>query len=167
MTLLRLAYPSLVRACLAVAVAAALGLPLVAQQPRTLTIIMVDGKTGKPIIPSNLIVRFDYLNEVHNTSTAIDDEGVARVLIPDNAKFISVQGTFNNSMDIYVNCDAAMEKDITTRHWYPVADIQSTGVVMPNECYKGKYAEATHLNPKPGIFVFYVRKNNWHEFAPE
>lgn len=128
---------------------------------------MVDGKTGKPIVPSNFIVRFDYSNAIHNNSVAIDDQGVARVLIPEGAKFLSVQGTYNSSTDIYVNCDAAMEKDITTLHWYSIADILSTGVAMPNECYKAKYAEATHLNPKPGMFVFYVRKNNWHESAPE
>jgi len=128
---------------------------------------MLDGKTGKPIVPSNFIVRFDHRNEVHNDSVVIDDEGVARALVPAGAKYLSVQGTFNNSMEIYVNCDAAMEKDVSTLHWYSVPDILASGVAMPNECYKGKFAEATRINPKPGMFVFFVRKNNWHEMPPD
>jgi hypothetical protein len=70
-------------------------------------------------------------------------------------------------MEIYVNCDAGMEKDISTLHWYSVDEILRSGVAMPNECYKGKYAEATRSIPKPGMFVFFVRKNNWHEMPPD
>jgi hypothetical protein len=48
-----------------------------------------------------------------------------------------------------------------------VDEILRSGVAMPNECYKGKYAEATRSIPKPGMFVFFVRKNNWHEMPPD
>jgi hypothetical protein len=159
--------PFVNRSFLALALAAAFCGHLHAQTTPTITILMLDGKTGKPIVPSNFIVRFDHRNEVHNDSVVIDDEGVARALVPAGAKYLSVQGTFNNSMEIYVNCDAAMEKDVSTLHWYSVPDILASGVAMPNECYKGKFAEATRINPKPGMFVFFVRKNNWHEMPPD
>ena len=55
----------------------------------------------------------------------------------------------------------------STLHWYSIPEILSTGVAASNECYKGKYADATHVTPKPGQFVLYVRKNNWHELPPE
>jgi hypothetical protein len=141
--------------------------PLHAQTAHTVTVLMLDGKTGQPIIPSNFIVRFDHLNAIRNDAVTVDDGGVAHVLVPAGATYLAVQGTYDNSMNLYINCDAAMEKNIATLHWYSVADILSTGVAMPNECYKGKYAEATHVALKPGTFVFTVRKNNWHELPPE
>ncbi len=134
-----------------------------AQTAPTVTILMLDGKTGRPIVPSNFIIRVDHLNAVHNEWLKLNDDGTGEVTFPSGASFLSVQGTYNSSMEIYVNCDSSMEKDTSTLHWYSVLDILNSGVAMPNECYKGKYAEATHVTPKPGQFIFFVRKNNWHE----
>ncbi len=124
---------------------------------------MLDGKTGKPIVPSNFIVRLDHLNAVHNEMLKLGDDGIGTITVPPGASFLSIQGTYNGSTDIYINCDAGMEKDTHALHWYAVPEILSTGVVAPNECYKGKYAEATHTDPKPGQFVLFVRANNWRE----
>ena len=101
---------------------------------------MLDGKTGKPLVPDNYIVRLDHLNAMHNEALQINDDGSGKVTVPASASFLSVQGTYHGSMEIYVNCDAGMEKDTSTLHWYPIADILNSGVAMPNECYKGKYA---------------------------
>jgi hypothetical protein len=140
--------------------------PLHAQATHSVTILMLDGKTGKPIVPSNFLVRIDHLNAVHSEWISINDEGLGEVTVPAQTKYLSVQGAYNNSMDTYVNCDAAMQKDVHTLHWYTVADVLAKGINTPNECYKGKYAESTILTTKPGLFVFYVRKDNWHE-VPE
>ena len=51
---------------LASTLAAALCSPLNAQADKTITVLMLDGKTGRPIIPSNLLVRIDHLNAIHN-----------------------------------------------------------------------------------------------------
>jgi len=152
-----------VRILLALTLAAALSLPLHAQSGKSITILLLDGKTGKPIIPSNFLVRIDHLNAIHSDWLKINDDGTGLVTVPASASFLSVQATYESSIEIYVNCDAGMEKDTSTLHWYSIADILSSGVAMPNECYKGKYAEATHVTPKPGEFVFFVRKNGWHE----
>lgn len=167
MTRLFAAHSAVTRLLLALVFAAALCAPLRAQSPHAVTILMLDGKTGKPIIPSNFIFRTDHLNTIHNDWIAINDEGVGRVNIPAGATDLSLQGTYNNSMDIYVNCDAAMQKNVHTLHWYSVADILAKGVNAPNECYKGKFAEPTRLDTKPGVFVFYVRKNNWNEIPED
>lgn len=155
------------RLFLVLAVAAALHAPLRAQAAPTVTIIMLDGKTGRPIVPSNFIVRIDHLDATHNEWLKLKDDGTGLVTFPSGASFLSIQGTYNNSMDIYVNCDAGMEKDTSTLHWYSVLDILNSGVAIPNECYKGKYAEATHVTPKPGEFILFVRKNNWHELGQD
>lgn len=146
-----------------VTLAVVLCLPSLAQDARTITVLMLDGKTGQPIVPSNFIVRFDHLNAVHNEALQLGDDGVGQITVPAGASFLSVQGTYESSINIYINCDASMEKNTSTIHWYSIAEILNTGVAIPNECYKGKYAEATHQDNKPGIFVLYVRKPNWHE----
>ena len=150
-------------AILAIALAAPLSLPIHGQADKTITVLVLDGKTGRPIIPSNLLVRIDHLNAIHNEWLKLTDDGLGIVTVPASASFLSIQGAYESSMEIYVNCDASMEKDTSTLHWYSIADILTSGVSMPNECYKGKYAEATHKENKPGVFIVYVRKNNWHE----
>ncbi len=151
----------------ALAFAAAVCSPLCAQTGKTITILMLDGKTGKPIIPSNFLVRIDHLDAVRNESVRINDDGLGTAAVPDSASFLSVQGTYDESMDTYVNCDAAMQKNVRTLHWYSIQEILTTGVNAPNECYKGKFEETTHLEPKPGVFVFYVRKTSWHEMPAD
>jgi hypothetical protein len=36
----------------------------------------------------------------------------------------------------------------------------TSGVIAPNECYKGKYERMVRVNPKPGQFVFFARPAN-------
>lgn len=155
--------PPAIRILLALALSAALTGPIRAQAAQTISVLLLDGKTGKPIIPSNFLVRIDHFDALHPEWLRINDDGLGTVTLPAGASFLSVQATYNNSMDIYVNCDAAMQKDVHTLHWYATADILAKGVNAPNECYKSKYAESTHLDTKPGVFVFYVRKGSWNE----
>ena len=122
---------------------------------------MADGKTGKTITPDNFVIRFNHLNAIRNETLTLNDDGSGKVKFPANATFISVQGTYHNSIDLYVNCDAGMEKDTSTIHWYSVADILSTGLAAPNECYKGKYSKSAAIPAVPGEFIFYVREIGW------
>jgi hypothetical protein len=151
----------------AVGLAAALLGALHAQETKTVTVLMLDGKTGQPIVPSNLLVRVDHLDAIHNEWLKLNDDGTGQVTVPAGASFLSIQGTYENSVDIYVNCDAGMEKNTSTLHWYSIPEILNSGVATPNECYKGKYADATKTTAKPGQFILFVRKNNWHESPPE
>jgi hypothetical protein len=134
---------------------------------RIITIVMADGKTGKTLTPDNFVIRFNHLNAIRNETLVLDDDGSGKVKVPANATLISVQGTYHNSIDLYVNCDAGMEKDTSTLHWYSIADIVSTGVAAPNECYKGKYAKSAAIPPVPGEFIFYVREIGWHDLHSE
>jgi hypothetical protein len=138
----------------------ALCLPLHAQTGKTISILLLDGKTGQPITPSNFLVRIDHENAVHNEWLRINDDGTAQVTLPAYASLLSMQATYDASMDIYINCDAAKEKVKDTVHWYAVADILKTGVTAPNECGKAT------AKAKPGEFVFFVRKRGWRD-APE
>lgn len=133
------------------------------RQPRTITIIMVDGKTGKTMTPDNFVIRFNHLNAIRNDTLTLNDDGTGKVKLPADANLISVQGAYHNNIDIYVNCDAGLEKDTSTLHWYPIADILSNGLSAPNECYKGKYAKTAAIPPARGEFIFYVREPNWRD----
>jgi hypothetical protein len=152
-----------IHAFLAVTLAAALLGPLHAQTGKTITILMLDGKTGKPIVPSNFVVRIDHLDAIHNEWLKLNDDGTGEVTVPAGTSFLAVQGTYHQSMDIYINCDAGMEKDTHTLHWYSISDILNSGVTAPNECYKGKYEDSARATAKPGEFIFYVRETTWHE----
>jgi hypothetical protein len=128
------------------------------QTAATITIRMFDARTASAIIPNNLLVRVDHRDEMQNQTLHIDDLGVGTVTLPAGATVLSVQGTYNDGMEIFVNCDAGMEKNINVLHWYPIATVLSTGVIAPNECYKGKYERDPRVPLKPGEFDFFVRK---------
>jgi hypothetical protein len=144
-------------ACLAALIA-----PLHAQTGNTVTIRMYDARSGKQLTPSNYMVRFDHQDDLHNETLHIDDDGTGQIIVPASATFLSVQGSFDDSTQIYMNCDSGMEKDAAKLHWYSIADIQATGVIAPNECFKGKY-ERPRIAVKPGEFIFYVRGRNWRD----
>lgn len=133
------------------------------QPSKTITILMLDGKTGKPLTPNNYIVRFDHSDTIHNESLQISGDGIGKVLVPAGTTFFSVQATYHDSLEIYINCDAGMEKNTSTLHWYSVTDIVNSGVAAPDECYKGKYTDDFGLTPKPGEFVFFVREISWRD----
>jgi hypothetical protein len=127
----------------------------------TITIRMYDARTGHQITPSNFLIRIDHQDEIRSEGLHIDDEGTGRITLPSGSTFLSVQGSFEESMAVYFNCDSGMEKE-PKRHWYAVSDILSTGVIAPNECFKGKY-ESPRFAPKPGELDFYVRLRNWRD----
>lgn len=133
------------------------------QSSNVITILMLDGKTGKPLVPNNYIVRLDHHDAIHNEALQLNDDGSAKVTVPAGTSFLAVQGTYHNSLDIYINCDAGIEKDTTTLHWYSVPDIMNSGVVAVDECYKGKYTDNFGIEPKPGEFIFFVREISWRD----
>ncbi len=130
---------------------------LQAQSSNSISIRLLDGKTGLPVKASNFLVRVDRHDTVHSEWVTINDDGTVIVTLPDDAKEISMKATYDLGMDTYVNCDAAKESDKERNIWYPIATILKSGVVAPNECDK------TAFKPKPGEFTFFVRKRSWHD----
>ena len=142
---------------------AAFGGLLCAQTGKTITVRMLDGNTGKLITTSTFIVRVDHETTAHADWVAPNEDGTSKLSVPRSASLLSIQGTYDTSMTIYVNCDSASEKTNPIDRWYSIAEILSLGVAAPNSCVKP--AEAAKLKPaaKPGEFVFFVRKQNWRE----
>jgi hypothetical protein len=138
-----------------------------AQSGPTITIRILDGKTGEPINPTNLLIRVDHKDEPYNEGLKLNGADPATAVLPPSATLLSVQGAYSESMDLYVNCDADMGKSEGPLRWYLIADILKTGMVAPDQCYKGRYAGRMHITVKPGEFVFFVRTHNWHELLSE
>lgn len=135
-----------------------------AQAGNTLTVRVVDGKTGEKVTPDNLQVKFKSNGKVMEKSWVKQEEdGTTEVKIPDGATSISLKATYESSTSFYVNCDVAKQKDTTGETWYPVADILSSGIKIPDDCVKEKDAGKITVDVKPGEFVLFVRKKNWLE----
>lgn len=138
--------------------------PLIAQSGKTIIVRVVDGRTGLAVTPDNLQVRIKGHESINASWVKQKDDGTTEVAIPDGATAISLHATYDNSMAYYINCDVARQKDTSSEDWYPVADILSGGIKMPNECAKTKDADKLNaVGVKPGEFVLFVRKMNWKE----
>jgi hypothetical protein len=140
---------------------------LLAQTGRVITIKVRDGKTGAPVTPSNIHVRFNHQGEASGNWVDQKDDGTIEVRLPADAKAITVRATYENSMEYFVNCDMAKQKDSAADSWYPVSDILTSGIAIPNDCVKPKDADKVKVDAKPGEFVLFVRKRNWKEEAEE
>jgi hypothetical protein len=148
---------STIRALASFAFIAGLCVALNAQTPQTISIRLLDGRTGLPVKASNFLVRVDHNETLHPEWVKINDDGTVVVTLPADAKEVSVKATYGMGMDTFVNCDAAKESDKERNIWYPIAIILNAGVVAPDECAK------TDFKAKPGEFIFFVRKRSWYD----
>ena len=139
-----------------------------AQAGATITIRILDGKTGAPINPSNLIIRIDRREEPDNEGLKLNGSDPATAALPAGATVVSVQGAYGSaSTEEYINCDADAAKDTDALQWYSIEEIMKTGIVAPDHCYKGKYEHKFNVIPKPGEFVFFVRAHSWHDLMSD
>ncbi len=145
------------RALAGLAMALAVFVALHAQDVKTISVKLRDGKTGALVKASNFLVRIDHHDTVLNEAVQMNDDGTVIVTVPADATEISFKATYNGSMETYINCDAAKQSDKERDIWYPIATILKSGVVAPNECSKTSYSA------KPGEFVFFVRKRDWRD----
>jgi hypothetical protein len=137
--------------------------PVVAQTGPTVTIRILDAKTGDPINPSNLLVHVDHKDEPFNEGLKLNGSDPATAVLPPTATLLAIEGAYDSSTQVFINCDTDSGKDSGTLKWYSIAEIMKTGVVTQNVCYKGKYQHRLNISPVPGEFVFFVRTHNWHE----
>ncbi len=140
---------------------AAFSIPLRAQAVKTITLKMLDGRTGKPVATTGFMVRVNHEETVHANWVVQNEDGTGTLTLPADAAVFTIQGAYDSSMEVYVNCDTVGGKAKAIDQWYAVSDILNAGVVAPNGC--GKQKAAT----KPGEFVFYVRRQSWRELMKE
>lgn len=132
-----------------------------------ITVKLRDGKTGQSVDVSNVNVRFNHQSEAGGNWVDQKDDGSIEVTLPHDAKVIAIRTTYMNSLEYYVNCDVAKQKNVDAETWYPVADILAGGLAIPNDCVRPKDADKVKIDPKPGELILFVRKRNWKEQAME
>jgi hypothetical protein len=143
---------------------AALGASIFAQDTKSVTVRVLDGKTGHPIAPTGFQVRIDHLQAVHGDWVKGNEDGSGELTLPIDASAITMHFSYQSNMTVYVNCDSAKQKDMIGDLWYSVLDIMEKGIVAPNTCVNPKNAAKVKVpEAKPGEIVFFVRPQNWIE----
>jgi len=134
-----------------------------AQTEKTVTIRMLDSRTGLLIATADFLVRVNHEPTVHGDWVKQNEEGTGKLTLPNDADVISIHATYNSAMSIYANCDAVKDRGTSERaaspdRWYSVSAILKSGVLAPNDCAGKKVPDRLQVVAKPGEFVFFVRK---------
>jgi hypothetical protein len=132
-----------------------------AQSTKTITVKMLDAKTGALIATSDFLVRVDHKEDLHGNWVQLNDDGSGKVTLPGDAELVTFEAKYNEDTVIYVNCDSVRDKPAPVPHWYAISTILASGVAAPNGCSKHTAVA------KPGELVFFVRKQNWQEQLKE
>ncbi|MGA2538111.1 MAG: hypothetical protein ABSF53_19020 [Terracidiphilus sp.] len=133
-----------------------------AQTPKTITVRMLDSKSGILIASSSFLVRMNHLEPVHGDWVRQNDDGTGKLTLPGDAAELSIHATYESATLTYVNCDADKDRGSPEHapspdRWYPVAQIVASGIVAPNNCIGKKIPEKLQVIANPGEFVFFVR----------
>ena len=128
---------------------------------KTIIVKVFDGKSGKPVVPTGFQVRVDHQTMLHPDWVKANEDGTAELSIPADTHEIALHLAYNNSMDIYVNCDKA--KNSFGDVWYLVPEIMAKGLVMQNGCGKSKANEKFKTTAAPGELILFVREKNMME----
>ena len=139
-----------------------------AQGDKTVTIRMLDSRTGILIASSDYLVRINQQETVHGNWVVKNEDGSGKLTLPADAMTVSIRATYDSNTVMYVNCDAAKDTGSSEHapgldRWYKVSDILASGVVAPNGCAGKKIPDRLQVFAKPGEFVFFVRKLNARE----
>jgi len=129
-----------------------------AQTGQTITIRVVDGKTGKPLVAAGFLVRINHEETVHANWSVVNEDGTGKVTLPEGALLLSIHVTYEETTQTYVNCESASEKKNPVDRWYAIPEILTSGVVVPNGCVKPGATAKFKPVAKPGEFIIFVRR---------
>jgi hypothetical protein len=136
-----------------------------AQTDKTITVRMLDSRTGLLIASNSFLVRMNHIETVHGDWVRKNEDGTGSLTLPADANVISIHATYEDATQVYVNCDTnkdhgSADHAANPDRWYEVATILTSGVVATNDCVGKKVPEKLQVVAKPGEFVFFVRPMN-------
>jgi len=132
-----------------------------AESTKTIILKVFDGKTGKPIVPTGYEIRIDHQQALHPDWAKPNEDGTAALTIPEGTHEIALHLAYDNSMEVYVACDA--DKNAFGDVWYLVPQILSNGFVAADGCGKSKTNEKYKTTAAPGELILFVREKNVKE----
>lgn len=136
-----------------------------AQTANTITLRLLNGKTGRLVSPTGILVRANHLPTDHGDWTKQNDDGTAELKVPGDVSVLLIHATYEDSTEYFINCDGPKQTDTPAELWYATSDIMTKGVVAPDGCLKPKAVEKLKVSAKPGELVLFVRKLNWRELS--
>lgn len=141
---------------------------LYAQATKTITLRMIDGKSGKLIATTDFLVRVDHQETAHANWVTMNDDGTGKLTVPGETSLLSIRASYDSATSLFVNCDSnndykASSQGYVVDRWYSVSEILAKGIVAPNNCIGKKVPEKLQLFAKPGEFVFFVRRMTTRE----
>lgn len=136
-----------------------------AQTDKTITVRMLDSRTGLLIASNSFLVRMNHLEAAHGDWVRKNEDGTGNLTLPADATVITIHATYESATQTYVNCDTNKDRGSADHaanpdRWYEVATILTSGVVATNDCVGKKVPEKLQVVAKPGEFVFFVRPMN-------
>ncbi len=143
----------------------ALSSAMQAQSSKTITLKIFDGKTGKALVPTGFQVRADHQQAFHNDWVKPNEDGSAVLTIPDGTHEIALHLAYDDSMEIYVGCDA--DKNAFGDVWYLVPQVLDKGFVAANACAKPKPNVTYKTTAAPGELILFVRERSFKERASD
>ena len=136
-----------------------------ADRTKTITVKVYDGKNGHPLVPTGFQVYVDHQSTMHGDWVKQNDDGTADLTVPTETSAVALHLAYDNSMELYVNCDA--DRNEFGDVWYSVPQIMTKGFVSANSCGKAKANEKYKTTAAPGELILFVRERNWKERAKE
>jgi hypothetical protein len=130
-----------------------------AQPTATITVRILDGKTGQRIAPTGFLVRINHQSSVHNDWVRQNEDGTSQLILPNEASAFMIHVTYDSSTEIYLNCDAVKRYQTASPLWYSVSEIAAKGLVTQNGCIDQTHEDKLKTTANPGEFVLYVRKD--------
>ena len=130
-----------------------------AQGATTITLRILDGKTGLRIAPTGFLVRIDHQSSVHNEWVHPNEDGTAQLTLPSGASVVMIRATYDSSTEIYLNCDGVKRYQTANPRWYSVAEIVGKGLVAQNGCIDQTHEDKLKTTANPSELVLYVRKD--------
>ena len=130
-----------------------------AQATTTITVRILDGKSGERITPTGLLIRIDHQSSAHNEWVHQNEDGTAQLTLPNEASVLMIRATYDSSTEIYLNCDGVKRYETASPRWYSVAEIAAKGLVAQNGCIDQTHEDKLKTTANPGEFVLYVRKD--------
>jgi hypothetical protein len=139
---------------------------LFAQPDRTITIRMLDNKTGQQITTSEFQISFQTLPDLskipgldHYWMEGGERHGILTIPFEPGTVSIAVHSSYRIGFAnwSYVNCDCVRDRGPYQEHWYSISEILASGIAAPNRCNKRK------VIAKPGEFIFFVRPMTFWE----
>ena len=132
-----------------------------AQAPQTVTVRMLDARSGMLISTSNFLVRADHKKEAHGDWIQKNEDGTGSLTLPPGIEVISIHATYDSATQTYDNCDVNKDHSSADRaakpeRWYSVETILKSGIVATNDCVGKKVPERLQVVAKPGEFIFFV-----------